>query len=635
MRTAKLWRRLFADGLAASLALSCAKTAVEEPTPGDSSSTETYGGGGGGGATSRSPEAMIFSAPSGESSVTVLAVDISGTGVTHYKYKLASGGSEICADSSDYQGEFSVDVRITAGFSALADGPVTLCVVGRDVSETWQDFADATFESWTKVSPAPASVSFTGAPSGTSALTSFALNVSPSGGSIAAYKFKVVSGTSCAGSAGYSAEMTAGVLSTVDLAAIPDGTTSICVIARSNGSAWMDPADASLGTWIKDTSSSSGVTCNPGYYPVSSTCTAVGAGYYSNDGQFRNACANTLPAHATWTSTTASSANCPWFCSGGYTGSSLDGSTGCAAVSGAGVLVAAGGAVDDQSRELNACSGGVSGTCGVPFPFYFNNVNYGNRQNGGIFWSSNNYINFGFGSAQYSGFNAASPGRGIYMNARDNMMTFLYVATDTPNSIRRFSMTYEGYQYGHASNTTQNIKVEMFAMGTNGQILPQTSGKCYNGGAWSDCSQVVNILYGVQMATTGVSAISNGSSYINVYGLPTTATYTSSGSGPYTVTVTSSAHGFSSGQQVTFTNGSSANANGTYSITRLSGDAFSYSVNANPGNGTVSYTVSPYTTSTTIPIAANLSFSLSSEATGTYWTKSRYVYKALDGFVLP
>jgi hypothetical protein len=214
-------------------------------------------------------------------------------------------------------------------------------------------------------------------------------------------------------------------------------------------------------------------------------------------------------------------------------------------------------------------------------------------------------------------------------------MTFLYVATDAPNSIRRFSMTYEGYQYGHASNTTQNIKVEMFAMGTNGQILPQTASKCYSGSTWSDCYQVVNILYGVQMSTTGVSAISNGSSYITVYGLPTSATYTSSGSGPYTVIVTSPSHGFSTGQQVAFANGTSTNANGTYTITRLSADTFSYSASSNPSSGSLTYTVSPYTTSATIPIAGNLSFSLSSDATGTYWTKSRYIYNAVDGFVLP
>jgi len=299
------------------------------------------------------------------------------------------------------------------------------------------------------------------------------------------------------------------------------------------------------------------------------------------------------------------------------------------------VLVSAGGAIDDNSYEMNACSGGTAGSCGVPFPFYFNNVNYGNRQNGGIYWSSNNYINFGFGSPQYSGFSASSPGRGIYMNARDNMMTFLYVATDTPNSIRRFSLTYEGYQFGQASNTTQNIKVEMFAMGTTGQILPQTANKCYNGSAWSDCYQVVNILYGVQMSTTGVSAISNGSSYINVYGLPTTATYTSSGSGPYTVTVTSSAHGFATGQQITVANASSTNANGTVTITRLTAGTFSYSASANPGSGTLYYTVSPYTTSATIPVGGNFSFSLGSDATGTYWTKSKYIYNAVDGFVLP
>jgi hypothetical protein len=580
------------------------------------------------------PSSVSFSGgPTGTSTATSFTLSVpSGGDVTTYQYKVVSGSD--CSAATGYSSSVAAGTTSSVDVSSLATGTVTLCILGRDSAGNWMTTASTT--SWTKGSSGTAltSVSFTGAPSGTSSLTSFTLNVPANGGTVSAYQYMAVSGTDCSNAAGCSSTVNAGTASTVDVSALADGTVTLCVIAQGSSGGWMSASNASTSTWTKNTATS-GTTCNAGYYPVSSTCTAVGQGYYSNDGRFRNACANSLPANASWTSSTSTTATCPWFCAAGYTGSSSDGSTGCTAVTGAGVLVSAGSAIDDASYEMNACSGGVSGSCGVPFPFYFNNVNYGNRQNGGMYWGTNNYITFGFGSSQFSGFSAASPGRGIFMNSRDNMMTFLYVATDTPNNIRRFSLNYEGYQYGQASTTTQNIKVELFAMGTTGQILPQTANKCYNGSAWSDCYQVVNVLYGVQMATTGVSAISNGSSYITVYGLPTSATYTSSGSGPYTVTVTSVSHGFSTGQQITVANATSTNANGAVTITRLTGDTFSYSVSANPSSGTLDYTVSPYTTTTTIPIAANLSFSLSSDATGTYWTKSPYVYKAVDGFVLP
>lgn len=45
----------------------------------------------------------------------------------------------------------------------------------------------------------------------------------------------------------------------------------------------------------------------------------------------------------------------------------------------------------------------------IPFDFYFNGVNYGNGQNGGVFIGSNGYITFGAGSDVYTGIGVSNP----------------------------------------------------------------------------------------------------------------------------------------------------------------------------------------------------------------------------------
>lgn len=66
-------------------------------------------------------------------------------------------------------------------------------------------------------------------------------------------------------------------------------------------------------------------------------------------------------------------------------------------------------------------------------------------------------------------------------------------------------------------------------------------------------------------------------------------TYTSSGAGPYTVTVTSTAHGLSTGMIITVSGATNPNADGTYTITVTTPNAFTYSTSANPASGTLDY----------------------------------------------
>ena len=61
------------------------------------------------------------------------------------------------------------------------------------------------------------------------------------------------------------------------------------------------------------------VTCAAGTYWSGNTCSNAGTGYYSTGNGVRQSCTNTLPAHASYSSTNATSSTCAWTCDSGYT----------------------------------------------------------------------------------------------------------------------------------------------------------------------------------------------------------------------------------------------------------------------------------------------------------------------------
>ena len=97
------------------------------------------------------PTATVSGAPSGSSSTTTLDVTVAGTGVTHYKSKAVAGA----CSTGNYGSETAVATKITTDISALADGTVRLCVIGRDAAGNWQATGSATEASWTKDTAAP------------------------------------------------------------------------------------------------------------------------------------------------------------------------------------------------------------------------------------------------------------------------------------------------------------------------------------------------------------------------------------------------------------------------------------------------------------------------------------------------
>ena len=98
----------------------------------------------------RLPKAVIVGAPTGTSAVTNVRAEVTGAGVTHYREAIV-GGAVCSANRDHYQPEKPVGNGIRWDISGRPDGPVTLCVLGRDGAGRWQ--AEATKASWIKDEP--------------------------------------------------------------------------------------------------------------------------------------------------------------------------------------------------------------------------------------------------------------------------------------------------------------------------------------------------------------------------------------------------------------------------------------------------------------------------------------------------
>jgi hypothetical protein len=97
---------------------------------------------------SLAPTATLTGALSGVSRITDLNVTVGGTDVATYRYKIGSTDSTNCSVTSDYFSLITSAVPITDNVSALAEGSVTLCVLGRDAAGNSQ--ATATVATWVK-----------------------------------------------------------------------------------------------------------------------------------------------------------------------------------------------------------------------------------------------------------------------------------------------------------------------------------------------------------------------------------------------------------------------------------------------------------------------------------------------------
>ncbi|ASD64419.1 CUB domain-containing protein [Bdellovibrio bacteriovorus] len=103
------------------------------------------------------PTIQITGAPSGVSVLNSVSVNFGGASVSAFRYKF--GNSADCSSSTGYIAEAAAPANRTLDLSALSNGNVTVCAIGKSsVNGLWQDFASATSVSWTKDSEVVASI---------------------------------------------------------------------------------------------------------------------------------------------------------------------------------------------------------------------------------------------------------------------------------------------------------------------------------------------------------------------------------------------------------------------------------------------------------------------------------------------
>lgn len=113
------------------------------------------------------PTAIISGAPSGINNTLNLNITVSGTDIVSYQYKVGTTASTNCASSTDYSSDILSSVAITSSITALGDGSITLCVLGKDAVGNTQALASATTTTWTKdatVPTAPGSITASASP---------------------------------------------------------------------------------------------------------------------------------------------------------------------------------------------------------------------------------------------------------------------------------------------------------------------------------------------------------------------------------------------------------------------------------------------------------------------------------------
>ena len=92
--------------------------------------------------------AVLGGKPGNPSNVDDLNITVSGTNVTHYKYKVGSQASTDCSVTSGYSAELPVSTAVTDSLLTLANQNLKICVIGKDANNFWQPVAVATSYVW-------------------------------------------------------------------------------------------------------------------------------------------------------------------------------------------------------------------------------------------------------------------------------------------------------------------------------------------------------------------------------------------------------------------------------------------------------------------------------------------------------
>ncbi len=182
------------------------------------------------GTVSTKPYAVLFGEPSRYTNNNDCYIEIGGSNVVAYQYKI---------DNGEWSAETDISTPIVQwGF---AEGSHTIRVIGKNISGEWQD--DPTVWTWHVDCSVPTAgdVTLTGLPSDPTPLSS--INVSVGGGDFVTYRYRIDAGT-------WSAET--GISSPIKSQGLGESRHSLEVIVKNPAGNWQDITNPFRYEWTTD-----------------------------------------------------------------------------------------------------------------------------------------------------------------------------------------------------------------------------------------------------------------------------------------------------------------------------------------------------------------------------------------------
>ncbi len=178
--------------------------------------------------------ATLSGLPASVTNVTGTDINVGGTNVTAYRYRVDGGA---------WLGGFDgFDVGDNIVLAGLADGEHTIEVIGADNAfpANWQSESDPTSHTWTVDTQAP-TASLSNTPADPTNVQS--INISVGGAQVVAYRYQLDGG-------GYGAEIASGT--PITAAGLAEGSHTVDVIGRDQAGNWQDTGSATSHTWEID-----------------------------------------------------------------------------------------------------------------------------------------------------------------------------------------------------------------------------------------------------------------------------------------------------------------------------------------------------------------------------------------------
>lgn len=203
------------------------------------------------------PTAEVPNAPTGNSELTKLDLYVTAKNLEGYRWKIGPTSKMNCTQENGYSNEIEGQLHFNPDIGPIPDGGITLCALAKNDNKVWQPLSKPTIYRWTKskkkLAKPPVAV-MTTVPQGVSDVIEFYSPVTAKNPKdFAAYTWKVgqTSMIDCKSEDGYSVETAGDVPATKSIGELPDGSVTVCVLAKGLTGVWQPTQAPTVYTWTK------------------------------------------------------------------------------------------------------------------------------------------------------------------------------------------------------------------------------------------------------------------------------------------------------------------------------------------------------------------------------------------------